>query len=92
MKVDKISNYIRIGATGHYFITDKEIINRVKGYKYLGVTITSDGRRVYNMKIKRVKNVITTTYYYIKRLYTIKKQNHVFNTFIESGVTYDTEV
>lgn len=52
MKVDKISNYILIGAIGHYFITNKEIINHVKEYKYLEVTITSDGRRVYKLKIK----------------------------------------
>lgn len=89
------TEYMVIGAQGHDLHTEKGVIKNTNHYKYLGVTLTSDGRDELDVqnKIRRGKTII-------KQLHpilwndTISKntKKRIFNSFVESTTTYGSEV
>ena len=93
INLDK-TQYLTIGTHGHDLQTDKGIIKHTTDYKYLGTTITQDGRddKDIEYKIRRGKVVV-------KQLHTvlwndeISKENKkkMFSTFVESTTAYGSE-
>lgn len=89
------TEYMVIGGQGEDLIIDNDVMKKTNEYKYLGVTITSDGKDEIDIqnKIKKGKTIIRQLHPMLwNDNISNKTKIRMFNSFVESCVTYGSEV